>query len=122
MSTPTHFDHIIVGAGSAGCVLAARLTENPDRKVLLIEGGGTDRSDMCRVPGMVSIIHTVPQVKKKYDWGYKTAPKPLTLDRKIPYIRGKVLGGSSAINGMVFVRGHRTNYESWAAQGCTGLG
>lgn len=122
MSTPTHWDYIIVGAGSAGCVLAARLTENPDAQVLLIEGGGTDRSDLCRVPGMVSIIHTVPQVKKKYDWGYKTAPKPLTLDRKIPYIRGKVLGGSSAINGMVFVRGHRTNYEDWAAQGCTGWG
>lgn len=122
MSTPAGWDYIIVGAGSAGCVIAARLTEDPACRVLLIEGGGSDRSDLCRVPGMVSIIHTVPQVKKKYDWGYKTAPKPLTLDRKIPYIRGKVLGGSSAINGMVFVRGHRTNYEGWEAQGCPGWG
>jgi len=122
VSTVASWDHIIVGAGSAGCVIAARLTEDPDCRVLLIEGGGSDRSDLCRVPGMVSIIHTVPQVKKKYDWGYKTAPKPLTLDRKIPYIRGKVLGGSSAINGMVFVRGHQSNYDDWAAQGCEGWG
>ena len=67
MSTVASWDHIIVGAGSAGCVIAARLTEDPDCRVLLIEGGGSDRSDLCRVPGMVSIIHTVPQVKKKYE-------------------------------------------------------
>lgn len=120
MSTTSHWDYVVVGAGSAGCVVAARLSEDPDCKVLLIEGGGTDRSDLCRVPGMVSIIHTVPQVKKKYDWGYKTAPRTETLDRKIPYLRGKVLGGSSAINGMVFVRGHRQNYDDWAADGCPG--
>ena len=120
METVGSFDVIVVGAGSAGCVIAARLTENPDRKVLLLEGGGSDRSDLCRVPGMVSIIHTVPQVKKKYDWGYKTTPRAATLDRKIPYMRGKVLGGSSAINGMVFVRGNRANFDDWAAAGCPG--
>jgi choline dehydrogenase len=114
------WDVIVVGAGSAGCVIAARLSEDPSRKVLLLEGGGTDRSDLCKVPGMVSIIHTVPQVKKKYDWGYKTSPRTETLDRKIPYMRGKVLGGSSAINGMVFVRGHRSNYDGWAEDGCPG--
>jgi len=122
VSQSESWDHIIVGAGSAGCVIAARLTEDPACRVLLVEGGGTDRSDLCRVPGMVSIIHTVPKVKKKYDWGYKTAPRSRTLDRKIPYIRGKVLGGSSAINGMVFVRGNPANYDGWAAEGCAGWG
>jgi choline dehydrogenase len=120
MSETGRWDVVVVGAGSSGCAVAARLSENPECKVLLIEGGGTDRSDLCRVPGMVSIIHTVPQVKKKYDWGYKTAPRPETLERKLPYMRGKVLGGSSAINGMVFVRGHRQNYDGWAADGCPG--
>ena len=114
------YDYIVVGAGSAGCVVAARLSEDPSCRVLLLEGGGSDRSDLCRVPGMVSIIHTVPQVKKKYDWGYKTEPRQATLGRRIPYMRGKVLGGSSAINGMVFVRGHRQNFEDWAADGCPG--
>ncbi|MDP6933647.1 MAG: GMC family oxidoreductase N-terminal domain-containing protein, partial [Myxococcota bacterium] len=120
MSAESSWDHVVVGAGSAGCVVAARLTEDPDCRVLLIEGGGSDRSDLCRVPGMVSIIHTVPQVKKKYDWGYKTAPRTETLDRRIPYLRGKVLGGSSAINGMVFVRGNRLDYDGWAQDGCPG--
>lgn len=114
------WDVVVVGAGSAGCVIAARLTEDPNCRVLLLEGGGSDRSSLCTVPGMVSIVHTVPQIKKRFDWGYKTAPRPRTLDRKIPYLRGKVLGGSSAINGMVFVRGNRANYDSWAEEGCLG--
>ena len=121
MKENKRWDVIVIGAGSAGCIIAARLTEDPQRQVLLLEGGGSDRSDLCRVPGMVSIIHTVPQVKKKYDWGYKTAPRAQTLDRKIPYMRGKVLGGSSTINGMVFVRGNKSNYDNWAADGCQGL-
>ena len=116
------WDYVVIGAGSAGCVIAARLSEDPNCRVLLLEGGGTDRTSLCMVPGMVSIIHTVPQVKKKFDWGYKTVPRPRTLDRKIPYLRGKVLGGSSAINGMVFVRGNRANYDSWSEEGCTGWG
>lgn len=116
------YDYIVVGAGSAGAVIAARLTEDPACRVLLLEGGGSDRTSICTVPGMVSIIHTVPQIKKKFDWGYKTTPNALTLDRKIPYVRGKVLGGSSAINGMVFVRGNRANFDAWEAEGCTGWG
>jgi choline dehydrogenase len=120
MSEAGSWDYIVVGAGSAGAVIAARLTEDPECRVLLLEGGITDRSAICTVPGMVSIIHTVPQIKKKYDWGYKTTPRSPTLDRKIPYVRGKVLGGSSAINGMVFVRGNRANFDSWAADGCPG--
>ncbi|TNE84849.1 MAG: choline dehydrogenase [Deltaproteobacteria bacterium] len=116
------WDYVIVGAGSAGAVIAARLSEDPSCRVLLLEGGGSDRTSICTVPGMVSIIHTVPQVKKKFDWGYKTKPNARTLDRKIPYVRGKVLGGSSAINGMVFVRGNRANFDSWEADGCPGWG
>ncbi len=114
------FDYVVVGAGSAGCVLAARLSEDGSASVLLIEGGGSDRTALCRVPGMVSIIHTVPQVKKKFDWGYKNEGGPPIDGRRIPAIRGKVLGGSSAINGMVYVRGHRSNYDGWAAEGATG--
>ncbi len=114
------YDYIVVGAGSAGCVVASRLSEDPDVSVLLLEAGRSDASAFCRRPGMVSIIHTVPQVKKKFDWGYYTAPRGETLARRIPYARGKALGGSSAINGMVFVRGNRKNYDDWAAEGCAG--
>ncbi|MCB9662994.1 MAG: GMC family oxidoreductase N-terminal domain-containing protein [Alphaproteobacteria bacterium] len=114
------FDVVIVGAGSAGCVLAARLSEDPARRVLLLEAGGSDRSMILRKPGMVSVIHTVPQVKQRFDWGYKTDGQAHMDGRVIPYTRGKVLGGSSAINGMVFVRGHRAIYDGWAAEGCEG--
>ncbi len=114
------YDYIVVGAGSAGCVVAGRLSEDPASTVLLIEAGGTDRTQFCTKPGMISIVHTVPEVKKKFDWGYYTTPRAETLDRKIPTVRGKVLGGSSAINGMLFVRGHRANFDSWAADGCEG--
>jgi len=116
------FDYIVVGAGSAGCVIAARLTEDSACRVLLLEAGGSDRTTLCRKPGMVSIIHTVPQVKARFDWGYKTHPRADTLERKIPYARGKVLGGSSAINGMVFVRGHEANFDGWRDSGCPGWG
>ncbi len=116
------YDYVIVGAGSSGCVVASRLSEDPSCRVLLIEAGGTDRTRFCTKPGMVSIVHTVPQVKKRFDWGYYTHPQPNALERKIPYVRGKVLGGSSAINGMVFVRGNRKNYDDWAAGGCEGWG
>jgi choline dehydrogenase len=88
--------------------------------VLLLEAGGSDRSRFCTVPGMVSIIHTVPQVKKRFDWGYYTVPQQHAANRRIPTVRGKVLGGSSSINGMLFVRGHRDNYDGWAAEGCPG--
>ena len=114
------WDVIVVGAGSAGAVIAARLSEDSARRVLLLEAGGSDRTRLCRVPGMVSIIHTVPQVKQRFDWGYKTEAQVDADGRVIPYTRGKVLGGSSAINGMVFVRGHRSNYDGWAAEGCPG--
>ena len=117
-----HYDYVVVGAGSAGCVIAARLTEDPDVSVLLLEAGGSDRTMLCRTPGMMSILHVVPQLKKKVDWGFKTASNGHTQDRQIPYVRGKLLGGSSAVNGMVFVRGHRQNFDDWRDSGCPGWG
>jgi choline dehydrogenase-like flavoprotein len=116
------WDYIVVGAGSAGGIIAARLSEDPSSSVLLLEAGGSDRTRLCTVPGMVSIIHTTPQVKKRFDWGFYTAPQTHGNDRRIPYVRGKVLGGSSAINGMVYVRGNRANYDAWEADGCKGWG
>lgn len=118
----SEYDYIIVGAGSAGCVIANRLTESPDVKVLLLEAGNTDRTEILRRPGMIAIVHTVPEVKAKFDWGFKTAPQKHLLNRKMPYTRGKVLGGCSAVNGMLYVRGNRANYDSWAAEGNTGWG
>lgn len=118
----TTWDTIVVGAGSAGGVLAARLSEDPHHRVLLLEAGASDRNLLCRKPGMMSVLHTVPEVKKRFDWGYRFAPRPWTLDRDMPCVRGKVMGGSSAINGMVWVRGHPSDYDAWAADGCPGWG
>ncbi|MGY0021425.1 GMC family oxidoreductase [Streptomyces sp. cg35] len=116
-------DYIVVGAGSAGCIVARRLADT-GASVLLLEAGARrlERSRVIRVPGMISIMHSVPQVKKRFDWGYYTVPQKHAADRRIPFTRGKLLGGSSAINGMLFVRGHRRNYDDWAAAGCTGWG
>ncbi|HTJ44501.1 MAG TPA: FAD-dependent oxidoreductase [Kofleriaceae bacterium] len=114
-------DYVVVGAGSAGCIVASRLAERGLR-VTLLEAGGPDGSRFLRVPGMVSIIHTVPQIKKRYDWGYYTVPQKHALGRRIPTVRGKVIGGSSSINGLLFVRGHKDNYDAWAREGCAGWG
>ena len=116
------FDYIVVGGGSAGCVVASRLSEDPAVRVLLLEAGRSDRTVFCRKPGMISIIHTEPKLKKKFDWGYYTSPREETLNRRVPCVRGKVLGGSGAINGMVFVRGNRANFDDWEKEGCTGWG
>ncbi len=116
------YDYVVVGAGSAGGIIAARLSEDPSCRVLLLEAGGSDRTRLCTVPGMMSVIHTTPQVKKRFDWGFYTAPQPRGAGRRLPYVRGKVLGGSSAINGMVYARGNQRNYDGWLAEGCTGWG
>jgi choline dehydrogenase len=115
-------DYLVVGAGSAGGIIAARLAEDPACQVLLLEAGGSDRTRLCTVPGMMSVIHTTPQVKKRFDWGFYTEPQAGGAGRRLPYVRGKVLGGSSAINGMVYVRGNHQNYDDWLAEGCTGWG
>jgi choline dehydrogenase len=116
------FDYIIVGSGSAGGVIAGRLSEDPNTTVLVLEAGGTDRNKYCMVPGMITVMHSIPQVKKKFDWGNHTAPQAFGAERRIPYVRGRVVGGSSSINGMVYVRGNRQNYEDWEAEGCKGWG
>ena len=116
------FDYIVVGAGSAGGIIATRLSERPQTRVLLLEAGGTDETILCRKPGMISLVHQIKQLKAKLDWGYKTVPQPRLDGRRIPYTRGRVLGGCSAVNGMLYLRGNRQNYDDWAAAGADGWG
>ena len=118
-AVPGEADYVVVGAGSAGCVLAARLAASGAR-VVLIEAGGSDRTSLVRKPGLIAAVHSVPQLKARLDWGYYSVPQTDALERKIPQTRGKVLGGSASINGMLFVRGNAANYDSWAAEGCEG--
>jgi choline dehydrogenase len=114
------YDYIVIGSGSAGGIIASRLAEDPDVTVLLLEAGGSDRTTLVRKPGMISLVHQVKQLKQKLDWGFTTVPQRYMNDRRIPYTRGKVIGGSSAVNGMLYVRGNKENYNGWAASGCTG--
>ncbi len=109
-------DYIIVGAGSAGCVLASRLSERPDISVLLIEAGGRDINPLIHIPA--GYIKTM--VNPSINWMFRTEPVPGTSDRKINVPRGKVLGGSSAINGMLYVRGQAEDYNIWAQRGNAG--
>src|SRR5262249_41544262 len=110
------FDYIVVGAGTAGCVLANRLSEDGQKRVCLIEAGGKDGHPFIHVPAAVrAIIQT-----KSVNWGYMTAPQTQLKNRVLPTPRGKVLGGTSAINGMVYYRGQPEDYDDWAAMGCTG--
>ena len=112
-------DYVVVGAGSAGCVLARRLADT-GAGVILIEAGRRDNTQLVRKPGMIGPLHSVPQLKAKVDWGHYTVEQKHALGRRIPQTHGKVVGGSSSINGMVFVRGNRQNYDDWAAEGNTG--
>jgi choline dehydrogenase len=112
------FDYIIVGAGSAGCALASRLTEDGLSTVLVLEYGGSDRSIFIQMPAALSI----PMNSKAYNWGYRSEPEPHLGGRRIACPRGKVLGGSSSINGMVYVRGHPLDFERWEAEGAKGWG
>jgi choline dehydrogenase len=104
------YDYIIVGAGSAGCVLANRLSENPDVSVLLIEAGPMDRSIFIHMPSAFAW----PLANEKYNWYYESEPEPHMDNRRMYCPRGKVLGGSSSINGMCYVRGHSLDYDGWA--------
>ena len=112
------YDYIIVGAGSAGCVLADRLTEDGRSSVLLLEYGGSDRSLFIQMPAALSI----PMNMKTYNWGYASEPEPHLGGRRIACPRGKVLGGSSSINGLVYVRGHPLDFDRWEEEGAKGWG
>ena len=107
------FDYIIVGAGSAGCVLANRLTESGKHTVLLVEAGGSDRNPLFSVPLLAGVAYW----HKPANWNYETTPQPGLDGRQIKWPRGKVLGGSSTINGMMYMRGNAADYDAWAQTG-----
>ena len=110
------FDYVVVGAGTAGCVLAARLTEDPRMRVCLIEAGGSGRSRYVDIPAAIVLA----QRSAELNWGFQTAPQPHLDGRRIPVPRGRGLGGSGLINGMVYFRGHPHDYDAWASAGADG--
>ena len=110
------YDYIIVGAGAAGCVLANRLSEDPHTRVLLVEAGGSDDRLLIRMPlGMMRAFRD-----PALTWGFASEPEPQLNGRVLPAIRGRVLGGSSSINGMFFMRGHSSDFDGWQSMGCDG--
>jgi choline dehydrogenase len=112
------YDYIIVGAGSAGCVLAARLSENPAARVLLLEAGPPDDADEIHIPAALNLLF-----QSTFDWHFWTVPQDRAAGRAIYWPRGRVLGGSSSMNGMVYIRGARHDYDTWRDEyGCTGWG
>lgn len=119
MSEPKHqavYDYIVVGAGSSGCVLARRLAQQTGARVVLLEAGGPDKSPLVRMPiGFAALIG-----EGRHNWGYHTVAEDGLGGREIPLARGRVLGGCSSINGMVYIRGQSADYDGWAARGNTG--
>jgi choline dehydrogenase len=112
------FDFVVVGAGSAGCVLADRLSADGRNRVLVLEFGGSDRSVLIQMPAALSI----PMNMAKYNWRYETEPEPHLGGRRLHCPRGKVIGGSSSINGLVYVRGNPLDFERWEEEGAAGWG
>ena len=114
----SEYDYVIVGAGSAGCVLAARLTEDPATSVLLLEAGGEDDADEIKIPAALATLF-----KTKWDWNYETVPQKHMNDRAAFWPRMKALGGCSSMNAMVYIRGNRADYDAWRDEhGATGWG
>jgi choline dehydrogenase-like flavoprotein len=116
MAIDTTFDYVIVGAGTAGCVLAGRLSEDPASRICLIEAGGSDRHPLVSTPSMVAAAIAA----KRLNWRFETVPQAHLKNRRIPQPRGKVVGGSGSINGMVYSRGNPLDYRDWEAAGATG--
>ena len=115
--TAGEYDYVVIGAGSAGCAVAGRLAE-AGRSVLLLEAGGRDRNPFIHIPLGYSMLYANPKV----NWCYESAPEPHLNDRRLFQPRGKVLGGTGAINGMIYMRGQPQDFDGWEAAGCTGWG
>ena len=110
------FDYIVVGAGTAGCVLASRLSENSANRVCLIEAGGSERHPFVTIPAAVGCAIMSP----KFGWGFTTVPQQHLEGRRVPLPRGRVIGGSGSINGMAYFRGPAKDFDDWAAMGNPG--
>jgi choline dehydrogenase-like flavoprotein len=117
-AAPEEFDYVVVGSGSAGAVLAHRLSEDGRHRVLVLEFGGSDRSVFIQMPSALAI----PMNSPRYDWGYRTEPEPNLGGRSLHCPRGKVIGGSSSINGMVYVRGNPLDFDRWDEEGASSIG
>ena len=109
-------DYVVIGSGSAGAIIASRLSEDPECSVLLMEAGLRDRSPLLHVPAAARYAFNA----RRYNWSYRSEPEPGLNGRRLAQPRGRVLGGSSSINGLVHLRGHALDYESWAESGATG--
>lgn len=116
MATDGSFDYVIVGAGTAGCVLAGRLAEESTARICVLEAGASDRTPLISTPALVAAAIATPRL----NWRFETVPQPQLKGRRIPQPRGKVVGGSGSINGMVYSRGNPRDYDDWAAAGASG--